>query len=493
MADIGLEFCDAGLQAMSRQADKLIPWHPEGAPGPLGWMGLACQNGQKFSFGRTAEDTWFVHPRQVCHNFLHRLGREASALSVEGKGVSFSQLAYYFLRDYYGKLVAVNGVPGKLVLAVPGAYLKDTATEDEKIGLLLGMARELGLPLAGVIDLACAALCDPRLDYFDRTRPLVVVDVHLHGAEITLLRSAERFEREDYTFLPQAGYAELLRRATTAMGNRFLRHTSFDILEDGQIEQAFYRQTKDFLLSSAAEFHFEINTGSRAYELSVTREQLTADTAAFVHSLVQAARVLVQKFNCLAEACTVALTDRTGLLPGVTASFRAAGFTRLLQLPAGAAAAGAARIASERSVPEDLADVPVESAAPVGITLSPRPAWTVRVVKKSGRSAVPSVPTHVICLGHGVALEGLDQFVIGSGGAPAELLLPEEFSHGGDGSRIQLEYIDSQWCLPDQAPDSATKVVLEAGDRLIVRCGSAETEILFACCSGTVSPRRPRA
>lgn len=491
MADIGLEFCDTGLQATSRQGDELIPWHPEGAPGPLGWMGLAYQSGQKFSFGRAAEDAWLVHPRQICHNFLHRLGRESSALSAEGKGVSFSQLAFYFLRDYYEKLVTANGTPGKLVLAVPGAYLKDAATEDEKIGLLLGMARELGLPLAGVIDLASAALCDPRLDYFDHSLPLVVVDVHLHGGEITLLRPAERFERADYAFLPQAGYAELLRHATTAMGNRFLRHTSFDILEDGHIEQAFYRQTKDFLLSGAAEFHFQINTGSRAYELSATREQLTADSAAFVHSLVQAARALVQKFNCRTEACTVALTDRTGLLPGVSAGFRAAGFTRQLQLPAGAAAAGAARIASQRSVPEDMADVPVESAPPVGLTLAARPAWMVRVVK-SEHSAAARIPTHAIHFGRGVSLEGLDQFIISSGRTPAELLLPEEYSLGGDGGRIRLEYNDEQWCYPDQAPGSAGKVVLEAGDRLLVRCGSAETEILFACCPGTGSPRRPR-
>lgn len=493
MADLGLELCDTGLQATFRTAGELTPWHPEGAPGPLGWMGLAFQDGRKCLFGRPAEDGWFVHPRHVCHNFLHRLGREASALSLEGKTLSFSQLAYFFLRDYYERLVSAAGAPEKIVLAVPGAYLKDSATEDEKIGLLLGMARELELPLASVIDLACAAVCDPRLEYFDRTLPMVLVDVHLHGAEITLLRHEERFVREDYACLPQAGYTELLRRATTAMGNRFLRHTTFDILEDGHIEQAFYRQTKEFLLSGAAEFHYQINTGSHAYELSVTNEQLTADTAAFVQSLVQGTRALLQKSTVRAEPCTVALTDRAGLLPGVTARFRAAGFTRLLRLPAGAAAAGAACIATGRTVPADLADVPVESVSPITVIMPPRPATlSVRLIK-SGRSAAARPPTHAICQGFGEALDGLTVFTLGTGPALADLVLPEEFTTVGDGCGIRLELKNGQWWLLDQAPDTEALAVIEAGDRLALRYGSAETEILFAWCPAATGFRRARA
>ena len=55
-----------------------------------------------------------------------------------------------------------------------------------RIGLLLGMAGELKLPLAGIVDMACAALCDPRAHGFNPALPVVVVDLHLEGADLTI-------------------------------------------------------------------------------------------------------------------------------------------------------------------------------------------------------------------------------------------------------------------------------------------------------------------
>jgi hypothetical protein len=494
MAVYGISLCDAGFEAAvldgaESGAPRAIA--PEDGPGALGWMGLTYHDGSKFWFGRRAEDSWLIHPRQVCHSFWSRLSREPSTLNLAGKPPSCSQLAYFFLRDYTDKLTAAGGAMDKVALAVPGVYLKDPATEDERIGLLLGIAHELKLPLAGIVDMACAALGDARVDFFDPALPVLHVDVHLHGAEITLLRQKDgRLTRADFACLPQSGYAELLRHITTAMGNRFLRHTTFDILEDGRIEQAFYRQCKQFLLSRAAEHHFQINTANRNYELMVTREQLAADTAAFVQGLVLGAQALFNKSTGRAATCTVALSERAALLPGVASRFRVAGLAHVLRLPAGAAAFGAAALAAERAPVADLTEVPVDVVAPpVPERTARRAPLTVRVLKARQTAGVPP-PTHAICEGLGHVLNGQKAFTIGVRGLGVDLPLPEEFTPVGGSCVVRLETQAGRWWLVDDGQAwSDGRTALETGDRLILRWGEAESEVLFAHCAPRHGPR----
>ncbi len=483
MAAYGLSLCDAGFEAAVNEPElRLIA--PEHGGGPLGWMGLAHHDGDKYWFGREAEGVWFIHPRQISHHFWNRLSREASGVSVSGKQPTFSQLAFFFLRDLQERLLKA-GPTDKLALAVPGAYLKDAATEDERIGLLLGMASELKLPLVGIVDMACAALCDARVDYFDPELPVLVVDIHLHGAEVTLVRPENgRPTRTDFTYLPQAGYAELLRHITTAMGNRFLRHTTFDILEDGRIEQVFFRQCKEFLLARAAEHHFQLNTSNRHYELMATREQLAADTAGFVQSLVQGTQALLQKGGGRSELCTVAISERTSLLPGIAARFRAAGFVHVLRLPGGAPAMGAATVAATRPAVEDLAEAPVDFAAPVVHDRRERRALLTLHVLKTRRAVGVPPPTHAICEGLGHSLNGHPAFTIGVRGLGVDLPLPESFTPVGNSCRVRLEREAGRWWLVDADQiDTTGRTALATGDRLVLRCGEAESEVLFAHCA----------
>gem|GEM_PF-7011868 len=224
---------------------------------------------------------------------------------------------------------------GKVVLAVPGAYLKDATIEEEKVGLLLGMAHELKFPLAGIVEMGCAALCDPRAGGFASALPVMLVDVHLQGTDLGLYTADERLARSDFLNLPQYGLAQLLKHLTAAMGNRFLRHTAFDILEDGRIEQIFFRQTKNFLMSRAAEQRFEINTATRNYEMLAKQEQLAGDAQPFVNGLLQAVQAFVQNSGNAPAGCTLALTERASWLPGLEARLRAMGFRRFLRLPNG--------------------------------------------------------------------------------------------------------------------------------------------------------------
>ncbi len=488
MPTIGLELCDAGLVAATSSPTETKLISVPDKQGVNEWPGFAYHENAQFLFGRAAEDMWFVHPRRVTHTFWSKLTHESvSTLNIAGRPPSFSELSFFFLREFAQRLASATGPHEKIVLAVPGAYLKDAATEEEKVGLLLGMATELKLPLAGIVDMACAALCDPRAPGFNPALPVVVVDVHQEGTDLTLLAADERLERKQFFQLPNAGYAQLLKHLTATMGNRFLRHTAFDILEDGRVEQTFFRQTKDFLQSGAEEYRYQINTATRNYELLAKHEQLAHDAQAFVTTLVHGVQSFVDHAGHAPGLCSLALTARTSTLPGLEAKLRAAGFVRLLHLPAGAAAAGAARIGSARlQVPTDLSDVVVEHAVPLSDTRRiAAAAWDVRLQKTRFPSPRPA-PTHAIFEGLGHPLGRSARFTIGAATTRADLTLPDSFSSEDctvplvrDGGR--LWFVDGA----QREGNQASRVPVEAGDRLTLRTGTVIAEVLFAHCPGS--------
>ncbi len=493
MATIGLELCDTGLLAgVSKQENSALVDVPDPS-GATEWPGFCYTENGKLTFGRAAEDHWFVHPRRVLHTFWARLAHEPSTLQVGTKPPSFSELSFFFLREYAARLAAKASPIDRLVLAIPGAYLKDATTEDEKIGLLLGMCSELKLPLAGIVDMACASLCDPRAHGFNPALPVVVVDLHLEGADVTLLGTDTRLERQDFIHLPQFGYIHLLKQLTATMGNRFLRHTAFDILEDGRIEQTFFRQTKDFLISESPEWRYHINTATRAYEMLAKREQMAADVNTFVAALVQSVQAFIRNSPHGAEPCTVALTDRTAHVPGLEARLRAAGFSRLLRLPHGAAAVGAAHLAGDRlRVPADIADVPVERGVPLAAARrSIATRWEARI-QKIRQNATRLAPTHAILDGIGYAIGQKPRFTIGLADLGADLVLPDAFTVADD-CAVPLVHEQGRLWFVDSAPTrsdtpaaaaNSARTAIDAGDKLTVRCGNAAAEILFAHCPG---------
>ena len=487
MTTHGIELCDVGLRAAvcEKEDPRLLTVTDEA--GAADWPGFAAFDGVKYAFGQAAEDIWCVHPRRVAHTFWSKLNHEASALAVTPRPPSFSELAYFFLREFTQRLAKSGGAPESIVLAVPGAYLKDEAAEEEKIGLLLGMAHELKLPLAGVIDMGCAALCDPRAVGFNPARPVLLVDLHLHAAELSLFTAEEKLQRRVFLHLPQSGLAELLKHLTATMGNRFLRQTAFDILADGRIEQVFFWQTKTFLTGGAAEHRYHINTSKRAYEMLAKREHLATDAQPFVTALVQAIQRFAEHNSISPALCTLALSDRAAWLPQLETRLRAAGFGRFLRLPAGAAAAGAACIGTARlSAPADLSDVPVEKSVPIADTRHHHAtAWEVRLHKTRGGVTRPA-PTHAILDGVGHLLSGNGHFTIAAPDHDSDVALPEAFNAGGncsvplvrDGGRLWF----SEIATAGHSHDPSQRVVIESGDRLTLRCGAASVDVLFAHC-----------
>jgi hypothetical protein len=481
MQTLGLELADAGLAAAARSGPSAAP-QPLLVPDPQGfrdWPGYACSDGKKLTLGRAAEDLWCVHPRRIDLHFWARLGHDPSALQINGKTLSSSELAFLFLREFFARLEPVAGRPEQVVLAVPGAYLRDPAIEEERVGLLLGLAHELRLPLVAVVDAGLAALCDPRGPGCDPNLPVVLIDAGLTGADLTLLQPhSGRLARTTHLHLPQAGLAALRRQLTAALGNRFLRQTTFDILADGRVEQIFFRQVHDFLHGEANEHRFVIGTGARTYEMNVKREQLAADAPTAAAAMAQGLLDLLGRRNGGPAPGTVALTDRAAGIPGLEARLRAITPARLVRLPPHAAAVGAALLGHPVThAPADLAEVPVWSeidlAAVVPIAAG---AWRLSVAR-TGSGDPESSPSHLVVAGLAHPLPRQRRVTFGPASADPDLPLPLPA-----GSPIwTLVQEGGRWRLAS-AGGGEPSAPLAAGDRLELALGDERTELLLVRC-----------
>lgn len=489
MRTLGLDLADAGLGAALSGAAGAAP-QPLFVPdrqGARDWPGYAWSDWKSVTLGRAAEDLWFVHPRRIDLQFWARLGHDPSPLQVNGKSLSSSELAFLFLREFLARAAPVAGQPERVVLAVPGAYLRDPAIEEERIGLLLGLAHELRLRLVAVVDAGLAALCDPRGPGCDPSLPVVLVDAGLTGADLTLfLPRGGALTRAAQLHLPQAGLAALRRQLTAALGNRFLRHTAFDILTDGRVEQVFFRQVHDFLGGDAPEHRFVISTGARTYEMNAKREQLAVDAPAAAAGIAQGLQeLLARQPGAPATPGAVALTDRAARIPGLEARLRAVTPARVLRLPGHAAAVGAALLGQTAAEPPaDLAEVPVWTEIQLpAVTPIPAGAWRLRVARSSG-GELESVPTHLVLAGLAHPLPRQRRLTFGPPAANPDLPLP--LPTGSPAWTVVHE--GGRWYLAGAGAGEPT-APLSAGDRLELALGDEKTELLLVrCLPPTVGP-----
>ncbi len=154
----------------------------------------------------------------------------------------------------------------------------------------------------------------------------------------------------------------------------------------------------------------------------------------------------------------------------------------MFALRPGAAALGAATLAQDWAPVEDLGDVGVETSVPLyHVAGHDRPVESVLLRPTEGMER--PAPSHVIVdgIGHAIGINGL---TLGTRHAMSgvDVPLPEAFDAVGDyvvrlfreGNDLKLE---SPGSVLAEIPSPIT-----AGDRLALRSGGLNTELIFAYC-----------
>ena len=286
--------------------------------------GFALIEGDTLLVGDDARRRARLAPRSVSTRFWSRLSNDPVSPAAPA-GVTFADVAQAHVASVWAS--AGEGVDG-VILVVPGSF------EGAQLGLLLGIAEQLSLPVRGLVDSALTACRLPA------GKGLVVhVDVHLHSAVITGIEVGETFRRTFAHAIHGHGLVELYDAWITLIAESFVHTTRFDPLHRAQSEQAIYDRLPLWLSTLVAQGSMGIEMEARDGGVHVIR--LTQDR------VVECARDFYARLAAdIGELCggrpfALQLSHGAARLPGLAAALQPAADVPAVILPAGAGALGA--------------------------------------------------------------------------------------------------------------------------------------------------------
>lgn len=381
MAMIGIELVDAAVVAV-RDGVRL-------ASSP----GIALVDPAGLVVGEAAAASARLKPVIANDRFWSDLSVDALARTAEPQ-VSHADLVHAHLVSLWQQ---VAGPGDEAVLAVPGSMRL------HQVGLALGIARQAGIPVAGVVDAAVAACAG-----LAARASVLHLDVQLHQAVLTELHGATILRRRRVEIAPRAGQKVMYSAWAQLVSEAMVRRTRFDPLHQAATEQQLYLRLPDWLatLANQESIDIAIETDGGTFNATLRREQFTLAAEAWYAQLAQLAHV----GHRADESVTLVLSARASVLPTLGERLSALPGLELVILPDTAAAAGAVERAAEIGPGEP----------PALVTALSRSHAASAAVKRRGALAAP---THVIQDGKAHAIDERP-LVIGQG--------------AGDGRRIAL-------------------------------------------------------
>lgn len=318
---LGLELSDAGILVAGGEPPRLLPIDNDS----LESAGFALPEKKRLVTGREAAGKARLYPRQLMNRFWDHLSTdplETPAPPARNQAeVACIHLARIWEHArYFGEA---------LVIAVPG-YLQRT-----QLGLILGMAQELKIPLRGFVSLPVAAAgAGPE--------PLCLhLDIHLHRFEASALKTKGDIAFMEAVTAAEKGLECLRKIWAEAAAAEFLRATRFDPFHRAETEQQLYNRLTEVLAALRQEpsVVMEIAGGNSTYSIALSREIFLRTAKPVYAELVGLIRSLLERYGQGGSAAwRIQLTHRLAGLPGFVDHLRQVTNARIVTLTAGAAA-----------------------------------------------------------------------------------------------------------------------------------------------------------
>ncbi len=320
--------------------------------------GYALLEADRLTTGDMAYRQARVRPRHIHDRFWSELSVDALP-DNRFRHLSAADLASRQLEQIWS---AVQGHGDRVVVAVP-AYM-----EPARLGLFLGICKELDIPVAGMVD---AAVASTRREYVNAIP--VHVDVSLHSTSLTRLGQPGGTQMERSALVESSGLVSLYDAWIRAIAESFVQQSRFDPLHTAETEQLLFDRLPDWLAQAGA--------GGKA-QLSIEHRGLTHSAEIDALTLIAAAAPVYQRIVGQLRALfraedvpALQLTDRAARLPGLADMLKARVGGEVFLLEPGATArgllarcrgvtAGDGRVNLVRALPWDQAPVEFDTLKP---------------------------------------------------------------------------------------------------------------------------------
>ena len=467
---LALELSDAGIMAAAK--DPLGLLHIDGVDQES--PGFALPGKDQLVVGRAAEGKAHLNPLQFNNSFWDQLNTQPLK-QPNNYARNHAEMAYAHLARIWEK-IREHG--NELVIAVPGFLSRD------QLGLILGIADELSIPLKGMVALSVAAASKPCPD-----RMLLHVDIHLHRSEITFLEQGEHLTQKDSVTGEGRGLNHLYTEWVKTIAEEFVRTTRFDPLHQAAFEQELYSRLPVVIaaLQQNSSVMFEMGADSKSYRVSLSRDLFVKKGEAVFKEIHQLIADMRERHGEPGQPVTFQLTHRMSHLPGCREMLAGIAGAQLIELEPGCGAFGALDLWDHSSTQGTGRGVSLLTSRPwqrlePPSTARPRPVQPI--------SHGDLRPTHLLYRSAAYPLSDLP-LTVGSGGSRDGIDVPMEGELAGVSKRhCSLQFQGDNVILTDHSAYGTfvdevrvTKtVILKLGQ--IIRVGTPGEELQLIACVG---------
>ncbi|MEX2489113.1 MAG: hypothetical protein WD356_06235 [Pseudomonadales bacterium] len=399
--------------------------------------GYAVLDGEKLLIGEEGMANSRLLPRWTNNRFWNELGTDP----ITGQTANIrhhADLAFAHLESLWQ---SVRGQVDEVVFIVPGFYSR------EQLGLLLGMAQECDMPVAGIVDNALVSVCQQPL-----TPTTLHLEIYLHRITLTALSADGRLAQRETQTVTETGLFTLWDRWANVIANQFIQASRFDPLHQAVSEQKLFDRLPDWIqnLRTNRGNTFDLHVGEVNHSVAVSSEQLMKACARIYPLIVQDIRSLVPA----GEIANLYISHRFRGFPGFEDSLQLLNNVRLFWLERNHTINGALahkdKIVSGSDAVSHVVNLPIEGAQ-----------QSRSVSRSAGR------PTHMLSGNHATAIgtsfklgANLNDGISEDLDNPVAVLYPR-------GDKLIIEVRDNERVkVNDQRVDQ--EISLAAGDRFTI-------------------------
>ena len=358
MTRLAIHINDAGITLLNQ--DQIVYREP----------GFAWLGDDSLTTGNEAFAKARIDPRRIQHRFWSELVTEPLRDS-RFTHLSAADLVSRQLEQIWRTCGA--GV-SELYVAVP-SYMST-----QHLGLFLGIASELKLPVVAMVDAAVAAT---RREY--RNAVPVHIDIGLHATTLTRLKQqgAAQLDRSDV--LNSCGVHAFYDCWQNTVAEAFVQQSRFDPLHTAETEQMLVDRLGGWLTEASRSDHvaMELEYSGTTYNASLESLTLIGAAASFYQEIASRLRAIFRAEDTPA----IQVSDRFARLPGLTEMLQARVGGEVFVLEPGATARGT--LARCRKNADDAG----------GISLIRQLPWdqtAVEIGQHTAERTEANTPTHLL-------------------------------------------------------------------------------------------------